>query len=162
MLTPNSSMTSEKYNILIEKVTREIGQTDILIVDGLSMMGGKGTETENYSKNSKELKELAKKWNILVLLIAHASRGAELTTRGLERHVRGSEKVMDNADWSMTMSMIKQGTEIYDQSHGVYRLWNKRGSGNIVEGVYQFNPIQLLMEDTNLAPSDIQVYCELE
>ena len=142
----NSSMTAEKYRKLINKTEEENGKVDILIVDGLSMMGGKGTETENYTQNSKELKDLSKDYNILVLLILHASKGEKLETKDLSRNVRASEKIMDNVDWIMTMSQDRD-LDNYINTRGFYNLWNKRGTGNRIEKMFSFNEQNLFMEE---------------
>ncbi len=56
-ITQNSRMTYESYKVCIQKVKEIAGMPAILVVDGLSMMGGKGTETEVYSRNSADLKD---------------------------------------------------------------------------------------------------------
>jgi KaiC/GvpD/RAD55 family RecA-like ATPase len=127
------SMTSDRFNDLIDKLNEKI---DVLIVDGLSMMGGKGNELELANKHSKELKELAKKHNMLVLAIVHASKGEDLETRDLTRKARASEKIMDNCDFAMTMSLYKDEGEFKNEK-GVYNCWNKRGTGNRIESGYE-------------------------
>ena len=128
LVCENSNMTSARYDKLLQRIKEQSGDVDVLIVDGMSMMGGSGTETEKASQHSKELKELAKKWNILVLAIVHASKGEDLTTRDLTRKARASEKIADNADWLMTMSQIKIDSDVYAYKSGIYHLWNKTGS----------------------------------
>ena len=49
------SMTSERFNEIITSLNEK---TDVLIVDGLSMMGGSGSELELANKHSKELKAM--------------------------------------------------------------------------------------------------------
>ena len=148
IVSENSNMTSERYNELIEKISNEMGRVDILIVDGMSMMGGSGTEIERMNEHSKSLKELAKKWNILVLAICHVSKGEDLITRDLTRKTRGSEKIVDNADWIMTLSQIKQGSD-YVPNAGVYHLWDKRGSGLRKEKVWEFCSHSLRMIESD-------------
>ena len=150
----NSSMTPDDYDKLLTKIKDEVGTVDMLIVDGLSMMGGSGTENEVYTKNSKELKDLAKKHNIFIPLIAHASRGEKPDTRSLIRSIRGSEKIMDNCDFVITMSLVKHN-DGWSNEYGVYNMWNKRGSGNTIEKVYRFDRKRLLMEDYEGDNSDI-------
>jgi len=77
LITEKSSMDCSLYDKCLTKCKQNGNKVDILIVDGLSMMGGNGTENELYSKHSKELKDLSKKWNILILLIAHVSKGGD-------------------------------------------------------------------------------------
>lgn len=149
-ITQNGRMTYEGYKTCIEKVKETAGTPAILVVDGLSMMGGKGTETEVYSRNSADLKELANEQNILVLLICHVSKGAELFTRDLSRFLRGSEKILDNCDFYMTMSQIqeKDNPEQYRKDIGFINFHDKRGSGEIINLVYWFEPRRLRLIDS--------------
>ena len=141
LTSDQSSMTYERYKNLIDGVKKNIGLVDILIVDGLSMMGGGGTETENYSNNSKMLKELAKQENIFILLIAHVSKGGNRDDKDLSRHVRSSEKIIDNCDWYITASQVKSNDpdKDFEPTIGNFRLVNKRGSGNIIDQGWQLD-----------------------
>lgn len=148
LVSENSNMTCDKYDELITSLTNDRGRIDVLIVDGMSMMGGTGTEVERANEHSKQLKELAKKWNILVLPIVHVSRGDDLTTRDLTRRARGSEKIVDNADFFITFSQIKEAND-YLPRQGFYHLWDKRGTGMRVEKSWHFEDESLSMtEDT--------------
>ena len=153
----NSNMTSERYDELIEKITNEMGRVDVLIVDGMSMMGGSGTEVERMNEHSKSLKELAKKWNILVVAICHVSRGDDLLTRDLTRKARGSEKIVDNADWLMTLSQIRQGTD-YIPGAGYYHLWDKRGTGLRKEHIWEFGDRNLRMYESDKDDAHFGIY----
>lgn len=148
IVSENSNMTSERYDELIEKITNDIGRVELLIVDGMSMMGGVGTEVERANEHSKSLKELAKKWNILVLAICHVSKGDDLLTKDLTRKARGSEKIVDNADWIMTLSQIKQGKD-YISNVGYYHLWDKRGTGLRKEKLWEFQERTLRMFESD-------------
>jgi len=143
--TDQSSMTYEKYKGLIDSVKQKIGLVDILIVDGLSMMGGSGTETENYSLNSKMLKELAKEENIFILLIAHVSKGGNRDDKDLARHIRASEKIIDNCDWYISASQIKASdpNKDFEPTIGNFRLVNKRGSGNVIDQAFDLDVSKL-------------------
>lgn len=149
-ITQNGRMTYEGYKTCIQKVKETAGTPAILVVDGLSMMGGKGTETEVYSRNSADLKELANEHNIFVLLICHVSKGAELFTRDVSRSLRGSEKILDNCDFFMTMSQIqlKEAPDRFRKDIGFVNFQDKRGSGEIVNLVYGFNPRRLKITDS--------------
>ena len=70
--------TAKDYEQMILKAIERTGRCDLLIVDGLSMMGGTGgfNETAQYSVNSGELKELANKYNVWIALICHCTRGS--------------------------------------------------------------------------------------
>ncbi len=148
LVSSNSNMTAKSYDDLIMQITAERGRVDVLIVDGMSMMGGTGTEMERVNEHSKALKELANKWNILVLPIVHVSRGEELTTKDLTRRARGSEKIVDNADFFITLSQIKSGSD-YLPRQGFYHLWDKRGTGLRVERSWHFENEMLLMVEDN-------------
>ena len=149
LICQNSNMNCEKYDMMLSQAETNYGKTDILIIDGFSMMGGKGTETEVYTQNSKELKELAKKWNIFILSIVHASKGEDYDTRDLTRKARSSEKIMDNCDWAMTLSQVK-GQLDYERDKGAYHLWNKRGSGFRIEKGFKFQENSLRVEEFDL------------
>ncbi len=149
LIAENSNMTAAKYDELVDRITRERGKVDILIVDGMSMMGGSGTEVERANEHSKELKELAKKWNILVLPIVHVSRGDDLTTRDLTRRARGSEKIADNGDFFISLSQIKDGTDTYLPYKGYFHCWDKRGTGLRIEKQWTFNHDSLKMIEEN-------------
>ena len=152
IVSESPNMTSCKYDKLIDQVTRERGKVDILIVDGMSMMGGSGTEVERANEHSKQLKELANKWNLFVVPIVHVSRGEELTTRDLTRRARGSEKISDNADFFITFSQIATGMDKYRPDAGVFHLWDKRGSGRRIEKGWRFetNMLKMIEDDSVL------------
>lgn len=155
-LTPKGRMTYDHYKKAIHKVRETAGNPTILIVDGLSMMGGKGTETEMYSRNTAELKELANEENIFIMLICHVSKGGEKHTRDLSRYIRGSEKILDNCDWYMSMSQIQYEDQAdkYRTDIGFVNFVDKRGSGNAIDLIYNFEPLRLRLSDSNLNPDD--------
>jgi hypothetical protein len=150
-ITQNSGLTCDEYKILLEKVK----PVDVLIVDGLSMMGGKGSELELANLHTRGLKELAKDNNILVLCIVHASRGGEKCQRDVSKFARGSEKIIDNCDFYICPSLIVEDIEgNYRRDIGYLRLVNKRGSGNVVDLIYSFDPKRLLMSQTDHDPKE--------
>jgi hypothetical protein len=158
-ISPNSRMTYKGYKQMIKKVRETSGNPSILIVDGLSMMGGSGTETENYSRNSAELKELSIEENLFVVLICHVAKGEEKHTRDLSQKIRGSEKILDNCDFYMTMSQIQDQGEphLYLPDKGYVHFVDKRGSGKTVELVYNFEPTRLRLVDS---PEPASLYRE--
>lgn len=153
-IVSNSRMTYEYYKLAIQKVKETTGAPSILIVDGLSMMGGKGSETEVYSQNSADLKELANEENMMVLLICHASKGAEKDTRDLSRNIRGSEKILDNCDFYMTMSQIRDdlNMEQFNPLKGFINFHDKRGSGQYVDQVFDFDAQRLHLKESTEDP----------
>lgn len=156
IVTNGTAMTSDDYDTLIKDMEAKYGKIDILIVDGLSMMGGKGDEMERANRHSKELKEVAKSHNIFVLVIVHASRGEDLTRRDLSKKARGSEKILDNCDFVMTTSLIKVKNDEYSQMFGVYHLWNKRGSGVRIEKVFKLCDKSLRLEESDMLVRDLE------
>ncbi len=161
-ITQNSRMTPETYRRLIEDYTEKHGKPDILIVDGLSMMGGVGSETESYTVNSGELKDLAKEFNIYIVLMCHLSKGAEKHTREVQRFVRGSEKILDNVDFIIQLSLIKDEMRsidnaiVYRNDLGWVRFYNKRGSGKVIDKVYEFSQKNLRITETQMSPADFE------
>lgn len=152
-ITQNTSMETDVYEKLLTDFKRKGKKIDILIVDGLAGMGGKGSETELYSRHSKELKELANKWEMLVFLICHVSKGGKKTDKDLSSLVRSSEKIIDNCDFYITSSLFEgDGDEEFNQVNGNLRLINKRGTGNTIDVVYDFDRLRLLMNDSELEP----------
>lgn len=149
-ITENTAMRTEQYDKLLGRFENQNKKIDILVVDGLSGMGGGGTETELYSRHSKELKDLANKWKIFVILICHVSKGGKKTDRDLSRLVRSSEKIIDNCDFYITASLFEHETDEFNKRNGALRLVNKRGSGNILDVVYDFDRLRLLMNETDL------------
>lgn len=147
-LTENTSLEAESYDKLFTGFENENNKPDILIVDGLAGMGGRGSETELYSRHSKELKDLANKWKIMIFLICHVSKGGKKTDRDLSDKVRSSEKIIDNCDFYITNSLFTDGDE-FNKNYGALRLINKRGTGNTVDVVYEFNKQKLTMEQTD-------------
>lgn len=147
-ITENTSLITEQYDKLLTKFLSEDKKIDILIVDGLAGMGGSGSETELYSKHSKELKDLANKWKILVLLICHVSKGGKKTDRDLSDKVRSSEKIIDNCDFYITSSLFENNAGEFNKDYGCCRLVNKRGSGNVIDVVYEFDSQRLTMKES--------------
>jgi len=151
-ITENTSLESESYDKLLTAFRMQSKRIDILIIDGLAGMGGKGSETELYSRHSKELKELANKWDMLIFLICHVSKGGKKTDKDLSPLVRSSEKIIDNCDFYITSSLFPSDNEAeeFNQINGNLRLVNKRGTGNTIDVVYDFNRLRLLMNDSTL------------
>lgn len=147
-LTQNTSLQTDSYDKLLSKFKIENKKIDILIVDGLSGMGGSGSETELYSKHSKELKDLSNRWDILTLLMCHVSKGGKKTDRDISKLIRSSEKIIDNCDFYICNSLFEIEDDKYDQNYGALRLVNKRGTGNTIDVVYDFYKQRLLMEQS--------------
>lgn len=154
-ITENTSLETSGYDKLMTGFKDKGKKIDILIVDGLAGMGGKGSETELYSRHSKELKELANKWEMMVFLICHVSKGGKKTDKDLSSLVRSSEKIIDNCDFYITSALFESDNadEEFNQINGNLRLVNKRGTGNTLDVIYDFNRLRLTMNDTDFEPS---------
>lgn len=156
-INSQSGMTIDDFHSLIKKAKEKNGNVDIMVIDGLSMMAGIGSETESYTSNSKELKDLAKLHNIYIPLICHLSKGAEKHTRDTQKYIRGSEKIIDNVDFVIQMSLLidelrsGESTE-YLTDKGYIKFFNKRGSGNTVNVIYDFDKTTLTIKETDEDP----------
>lgn len=152
MITFTKSMECNDYRIALDKVISENGNVDMLVVDGLSMMGGREDETALVSRHTKELKELAKDYNIFIMAIVHAAKGVEKHHRDMSAKARGSEKIIDNCDFYICPSLLIEGMvdgePEYDKQKGYLRLVNKRGSGNTVNLIYNFDQQVLHMDQS--------------
>ncbi len=150
-------LTVDDLHTLIKNAKSKNKNVDMMVIDGLSMMSGAGTETESYTATSKELKDLAKLHNIYIPLICHLSKGAEKHTRDVQKFVRGSEKIIDNVDFVIQMSLLidefRSGESIeYLTDKGYIKFFNKRGSGNTVNVIYDFDKTTLTIKETNEDP----------
>lgn len=154
-ITENTSLETNSYDKILTGFKAKGKKIDILIIDGLAGMGGKGSETELYSKHSKELKDLANKWELLVFLICHVSKGGKKTDKDLSSLVRSSEKIIDNSDFYITSSLFESDNEDeeFNQINGNLRLVNKRGTGRTIDVIYDFDKLRLRMNDTDFEPS---------
>ena len=165
ILLETGSMTATDYEKILDINTRKYGKIDMLIVDGLSMMGGVGDETARYSAATSELKNLANKWKICILLILHVSRNSgnrvsTKHTRDSSVFVRGSEKILDNVDSYLCCSLCIDPETAhleepeYLKNIGYWFYHNKRGTGNSFRKVYDFSTITLRMK-ANTMPVDM-------
>jgi replicative DNA helicase len=150
LITQNTGLTCSDYEKLIDRVKSEIGIVDILIVDGLSMMGGKGTETELVNEHTRDLKKIAVKYNVCVIAIVHVTKEADPTTRDYTKYLRGSGKIYDNLDVMINMSLFRETfDDSFKKDRGYARMINKRGTGNHIGVVYSFDCKRLTMMETN-------------
>ena len=160
LISQTSGMTASDYASMINEAEQKYGKVDILIPDGLSMMGGSGTEMERANKHSKELKELAKDMNVFIPLITHVTKEGSKTDRDLSKFARASEKIIDNCDFYVSMSLFEMATDEFNTEHGNARLVNKRGSGGIINAVYDFDWQHLKISDSTKELSNF-IYMKL-
>ena len=160
-INSQSGMRVEDFDKLLKKAKKANGVVDMLVIDGLSMMAGVGGETESYTANSKELKDLAKYHNVYIPLICHLSKGADKHTRDIQKYIRGSEKILDNVDFVIQMSLIidefksSAGNIEYEKDRGFIKFFNKRGSGNTVNAIYNFDSTKLLISESSEDPNTL-------
>jgi hypothetical protein len=157
-----TGLSIDDLNTLVKNAIKKNGKLDMLVIDGLSMMDGKGNETESYTTNSKELKDLAKMYNIFIPLICHVTKMATKHTRDLQEFIRGSEKILDNVDFQIMFSLlideVRSGETIeYLNDKGYIRFYNKRGSGNTINLIYEFDSAKLQMTETDNDPMLFEV-----
>lgn len=164
-ITQNRRMAIEDYQALIKKYREENGANpDILVIDGLSMMDSKGmSETEAYTTNSGQLKDLAVEENIFIVIICHCSRGEGLHQRELQHKVRGSEKILDNVDFILMFSLCldeekaTEKTPEYLEEYGYIRYYGKRVKGKRINLIYHFDRQHLTMTETDRDPVEFEV-----
>lgn len=148
ILMAPSGKTPADYEQSIQDTIRLYGSVDLLVIDGLSAMGGKGEETERYSRHTLDLKELAKRYNIFVLLICHTTKACAAHTRDARPFVRGSEKILDNSDFSITFANIIDEIHstpdniVYASHLGAIKYYNKRGSGKMINQLMEFDGLK--------------------
>lgn len=142
-------MGASDYDKLIELLIRKYGNVDALFVDGHSMMKTHGSELESDIKNSADLKELAKKWKIGVFDLVHVPSSVHREKRSLEDNTRNGAKLMDNADFFISLSSISDprrsspGDTIYYKEFVYCRYHGKRTSGKIIDMILRIDPISL-------------------
>lgn len=155
-------LTPEEYDRMIDTETRKGGKIDILIVDSLGMMGGGEGETERYSEHTRKLKELANKWDLCVILICHVNKECSPELRDSSYYVRGSRKILDNADCYICLSQCvdvtkgsSENPEFFNNKVYVY-FYNKRGSGKRIKFIADFNEKRFSIKETTEDPNDYE------
>lgn len=151
-----AQMTIERYDQLCERLEKEFGKLDGLIVDGLSMTGGSDDLKKRTDENTRGLKELAKKFNMFVMAIAHCARvvgtrAIKPTTRDTLHYAMGGQAIQGNGDHFLMLSFIKAIDEnesdpskrikqdIYRTDKGYARYWGKRTNGKIIDKIFNFD-----------------------
>ncbi|MBW3128856.1 primase C-terminal domain-containing protein [Hymenobacter profundi] len=149
ILTSVGGKTTQDYERDIQNTIRLYGSLDILAIDGLSVMGGKAKdETERFNLITLELKELAKRYNLFIMLICHTTKACAAHTRDARPFVRGSEKILDNSDFSISFANIIDAVRstpenIQYASHLAHiKYYNKRGSGKMLNQLLQFDGLR--------------------
>lgn len=145
ILSSVSDKTTEDYYRDYKKAVELYGAVDFLVVDGLSMMGGKGSETERFEKHTKELKGLANATGLNIILICHTTKEAKQWTRDTTGFARGSGKIFDNCDFTVSFSnLIDEQASTpenieFVNNLGHIKYYNKRGTGLTLNAIYNFS-----------------------
>jgi len=149
-------------NTIIHYNSNHSTQIGVVVVDGLSMMSESGTENESVMKHSKELKELAKEFNICIILLAHPNKTAQPTYRDLTHSIRSSQKLIDNSDFIFTISLIEDiekstpDAPVYMNNCRWIRGWFKRADGSRRDIILDFDSTTLRLTESEIQASDIQ------
>lgn len=163
-----TDIDSEVIQSIIENTEKEIKEKIHIVgidsVSGLKMYGD--SEAITAVKHSKYLKEAAKKTNTPIISINHATNICPPTLRDCSPNVRGGSKYIDNCDAYLSLSSVvdkdlsnfeKNPPDlIFKQGVKYMRFVNKRGSGNTINKIIQFDGSGriITLEDN---PADFEV-----
>jgi replicative DNA helicase len=142
---------TDYYKRMLEQVTKKEGKVDMLIVDGLSMMEDSGKEKESAEKHTRELKYLANEYTIPIVALVHVTKDIPKHYRDLTPYMRGSGKILDNADLFISCSlcinesMSNDDDLVYYEDIGYLRMFDKRETGLTINQVYEFDKQTLKM-----------------
>ena len=153
-----SFTTVDDYDNWLVQIESTYGKPDILVVDGLSLMGGSGSEMDRYSENTADLKELAKKWDLFIPLICHTNKEADEFTRDSRPFARASGKILDNMDFCMCASkVINPGSTIDNidaaEGKGHVFYYDKRGTGRVRRIVFDIHPYTNVITESSDDPT---------
>ena len=167
-MTPTTSFVAEEYDQMLGELEAREGKMDMLVIDGLSRMGGAGSEVERTMTAMREIKDLANRRNMFIIVMVHVSRGARLHTRDVRELIRGGEKIIDEVDFAIMRSMIineeksSHGKIEYRNDVGWERFYDKRGKGVSIDIIDSFDPKSLALEAINDEPSIHEVTIKKE
>lgn len=163
VITQKSRMEAQDYLDLGNKYNEEHPDEPLsyLVVDGLSMMGGKGTQTEVFTTNAGELKDVAKELGVYIPLICHVNKQAKKYTRDLQEFVRGTEQILDFCDFVVMISQVSYNYEEdviqYINNKNWIEYYAKRGKGTQISLISDFDPGTLRMTESE-EPVENYVY----
>jgi len=164
ILSNATNKTATDYFKDYEKVQELYGPVDILCVDGLSMMGGSGTENERFERHTKELKALVNATGLFIPLICHTTKEAKPYMRDPAPYVRGSGKILDNCDFTIGFSnIINEHVSTpeniqYEMGFAHAKYYNKRGTGLTLNMLYDFNSLTKEITPSNREASHYPEY----
>lgn len=164
ILTHVSKMTTDGYLKFHKRATEIYGTIDMMAIDGLGMMGGTGTESERFERHTMELKAMANETKLFIPLICHTTKDAKQYMRDVSEYVRGSGKIIDNCDFILSFSnLIDQYRSTpenvqYVNNLGHVKYYNKRGTGMMLNKVYDFCSLTKCITPSSSEPFDYPEY----
>lgn len=153
-------MDKGMYIDTVEWLLNKYGNVHKLCIDGLSTMGGGGTEIDRAISNSFDVKELANEYKLCIPLLVHTPGGVDPEARDLWNHERGGPKIKDNADLFIALSAVKNpladapGKEQYYQDKIILKYWGKRTSGARKQRLLELDVDRLHWKVTDLEDYD--------
>lgn len=164
ILSSVSKMTTDKYYEFYRRSVELYGPIDLLAIDGLSMMGGSGSESDRFERHTMELKDMANQTNMFIPLICHTTKDAKPYMRDVSEYVRGSGKILDNCDFLLSFSNLidvyKSTPENihYVQGMGNLKYYNKRGTGMMLDKIFNFDRLSKCITPSNAELLDFPDY----
>lgn len=150
------------YQDTIEYLLNTYGDLSKMCIDGLSTMGGSGTEIDMAIRNSFDVKELANEYKLCIPLLVHTPGNVDPEARELWNHTRGGPKIKDNGDLFIALSAIKNpnasgpGKDQYFPDKIAINYWGKRTSGQRLEKVLELDTERLSWEVSELSTEDFE------
>ena len=160
-LIDNNNLLPKDVSSVIDDIkNRYDEEVGLIVLDSMNSMATIGnSEAFTAFEVSKELKQIAKDKNVVVLLINHITKGVPGHVRDVSLYVRGGEKIRDNCDAYFCLSQCvdrESSTLIGEDKDYVYlkdiiytRFVNKRESGNTIDKILKLDV------DINPRPLDV-------
>ena len=152
LLMEENLFFDDKTGITEEELVRDIDHLCSLKplkgvhLDGLSAMGGRGSEYEKDINNSYLIRDIAKDYNLFVTFLVHNSKNTPREQKRQHDSPRNGPKITQNSDYSMTLStMLAEDYPDYPndgqyvKGYCCYHFLAKRGKGATAEGILKFN-----------------------
>lgn len=167
-LIDNNNLTpKDMYNVLDEIEDKYNNKIELVVADSMNSMATVGgSESFTAFEITKELKQLAKDKNCVVILINHVTKGPPKHVRDVSLYVRGGEKIIDNCDAYFCLSQVvdqDKSTLVGEDKDYIYmkdiiyaRLVNKRESGNTIDTIMSLGE-DLVPRDTDVNPKTCEI-----
>lgn len=162
-ITSRIDMSCEDLESMIDEREQRLGQKmSWLAIDSFGSLAiENGNEIQSLIKNSREIKEVAKRKNIAIVSLNHVSKGCFKHQKDVSNFVRGGNKILDNCDAYFSFATIidndksKIGKNDFD-SDFVYledtfhlRCVNKRGNGKTIDKIMKLDKDTLTLSFSN-------------